>query len=270
MAVSEKDLIAKTEAAHTYARTACISTNEEGLYRPTHLAEMRLDSERTPYVHAYTVLQAINVALDRPGTLVTNIDRFGIKRPITKDLFLSVGNTPHQSRFPGVDPILDLLVTYEDGVQRKVLGFDLGQPVAQRTAPNPVGFEGAYAENAQIDRFKDFVRFQDYPGLHISGWVQAASDYASRESLGKYPLEHYHPMVHSVSGFQVPHPDDSFRKGRFSSECRTLKERPLKNIPGGMLVSTHVDLIQNGASRGGGVVNMAFLPPVSCHGLFRF
>lgn len=268
MAVNVHEIVPKVEAAHAYARNACVPTGEESLYRPTHLVEMRLDASRTPYVHAYNILQAVNQALLRPGQLVASVDRFGVKRPITKDLFLSAGDTPHQSRFPGLDPAVELLVTYQDGVQRKVLGFDLGQGVTQRNAPLPLGFEGAYAESEDLERFKEYVRFQDYPGLHASGWVQAAADHVGKETLARYPLNRYHPMVHSVSGFNLPHPDDSFRKGPFTFACTTLKERPLKKIPEGRLVSTRVSFIQNGTNKGGGVVNMAHLPYSSCPDLF--
>jgi len=255
------------DAVINYANTACISFDLDQVHMPSHSVELRLDKDGTPYVHAASVLLAVNRALTRPGVKVSSVDKFQINKPITRDLYLSVGNTPHKSSFPDAKPAVEITITFADGLQRTILGYDFGTKVTRKDDPSILAFAGHDYDfiDSDIKEIENEMNFVNRPGIFIANWLACGFKHASERPHMAFSntdpfYRGFRTLIHSVADFKLPEPSDAFSRGRFNFPSRIENVRPLKKFPNGNLVSTHVDLMQCGKIKGGGKVNFALLP----------
>lgn len=260
-------MLNKVEGAQRFALTACVPTGLDQPYAPTHTVELRLDSQGTPYVHTYSILHAVSNALLRPGHEIVSLDRMEIRKLIARDLLLSVGDIPHHTHFPGADPALRIVVSFEDGKQREVLGYDFGSEVTRRDAPFMAAITGVLAQTDESTRmaFNEIFQWSRFPGLRIANWIMSSAhsaiDRIKEEDPRHLPMiVHFTPpLIHSFKGFDLPGPEDIF-DGPINFRSKIDDVRPTRNVQGGAVIASSVELVQNGTRRGGGTVKFAFSP----------
>lgn len=262
----DSESLEKLAATQRFASNACLETGIDELYKPTHTVELRLDPEGTPYVHSYSILHAVSNALLRPGHEIVRLDRAEFRKLITNNLFLSVGDIPHRTHFPDVKPAIRIVVTFEDGVQREVLGYDFGTSIQRNDAPHMLAMCGVLRSTTEQERdaFESIFQWDKYPGLRIANWVMPAAHALSnnlRSNPGDYPpiTRAATPLIHSFKAFELPENHRLF-KGEVNFRPNPPSARPIKSAPTGVVLTSKVNLLQNGECAGGGFVKLAFSP----------
>jgi len=250
-----------------YAETACVETGVDQRYQPTHTVQLRLD-ERTDYVHAYSILQALSPALRKPDTTPVSLDRLQIRERITRDLFLSAGDTPHQTSYPGVKPALEVAVSYDNGAQRVIYGYQFGPKITNRN-DDPIGFlEGDNFPTSPelVDETIEAMGWRKNPGIFIANWLQTAAHSAGSpdtiQRMRSFPLSlwSYRPLIHSAKGFQLPSYADGASYGVANYVTKVTDVRPLASLPNSRFLGTKVDIVKANKRIGGGKINFAILP----------
>lgn len=259
------DALHLADAVVGYANTASVRTEveEERLFTPTHLVSPRLDTRNTPFVHAHSLLSAVDRVLSRPGIAPTSLDRLRIFKPIGRDLLVNAGDAPLKDRFPGAKPALEVLVSFEDGVQRVISAYDFGPEITQRNDPDALSYFSLFECDPRIvSQVKVKVDLAAHPGIFIGACTQGAIYTAFEETKANGDAIQFRsrPYVHSLSGFQLPPVDSFFEKGGMRVTSRMVGTRPLKQFPEGKLITSRVDFLQMGKIVGGGSVNMAYVP----------